>query len=58
MALLAPLALLLGLLAVPIIILYMLKLRRREVEEILKHGGHFLGEGNVFEEMRELGALR
>ena len=32
MALLAPLALLLGLLAVPIIILYMLKLRRREVE--------------------------
>ncbi len=32
MALLAPLALLLGLLAVPIIILYMLKLRRREIE--------------------------
>ncbi len=32
MALLAPLALLLGLLAVPILILYMLKLRRREVE--------------------------
>jgi Ca-activated chloride channel homolog len=32
MALLAPLALLLGLLAIPILILYMLKLRRREVE--------------------------
>lgn len=32
MALLAPLALLLGLLAVPIVILYMLKLRRREIE--------------------------
>ncbi|MCC7358663.1 MAG: VWA domain-containing protein [Anaerolineales bacterium] len=32
MALLAPLALLLGLLAAPILILYMLKLRRREVE--------------------------
>jgi len=32
MALLAPLALLLGLLALPILILYMLKLRRREVE--------------------------
>ena len=34
MALLAPLALLLGLLAVPIIILYMLKLRRREVDRM------------------------
>ncbi|MCC6191901.1 MAG: BatA domain-containing protein, partial [Anaerolineales bacterium] len=32
MALLTPLALLLGLLAIPILILYMLKLRRREVE--------------------------
>ena len=32
MSLLTPLALLLGLLAVPILILYMLKLRRREVE--------------------------
>ena len=32
MALLAPLALLLGLLAIPIVILYMLKLRRREIE--------------------------
>ncbi|MGH2521045.1 MAG: BatA domain-containing protein, partial [Anaerolineales bacterium] len=32
MSFLAPLALLLGLLAVPVLILYMLKLRRREVE--------------------------